>query len=90
MQLGKPLVRNLEIENPEADKTRFLLYIDILGFSEMTQSDPRKVARAYAIIDEFVTDDNPLIKVIVFQTRYLYTIKTKRKMKKKKKFIYFL
>lgn len=51
--------------------TRFLLYIDILGFKDMTLNDPRKVARVYAILDKLNVHDHPNFKTIVFSDTIL-------------------
>lgn len=56
---------------PEANPTRFLLYIDILGFKEMTLKDRRKVARIYAILDRLNVHDHPNFKTIVFSDTIL-------------------
>ncbi len=45
---------------------RFLLYIDILGFAEMTRREPRKVARLYAILDSLNVHRHNAFKTIVF------------------------
>lgn len=50
---------------------RFLLYIDILGFSEMTQREPRKVARTYAILDSLNVHKHKAFKTIVFSDTVL-------------------
>ncbi len=50
---------------------RFLLYIDILGFSEMTQNDPRKVARVYSILDKLNAHQHYAFKTIVFSDTIL-------------------
>ncbi|WP_299192472.1 hypothetical protein [uncultured Erythrobacter sp.] len=51
--------------------TRFLLYIDILGFKDMTLNDPRKVARVYSILDRLNVHDHPNFKTIVFSDTIL-------------------
>lgn len=51
--------------------TRFLLYIDILGFKDMTLNDPRKVARVYSILDKLNVHDHPNFKTIVFSDTIL-------------------
>jgi hypothetical protein len=50
---------------------RFLLYIDILGFSEMTRREPRKVARVYAILDSLNVHKHETFKTIVFSDTVL-------------------
>jgi len=50
---------------------RFLLYIDILGFSEMTSREPRKVARIYAILDSLNVHRHHAFKTIVFSDTVL-------------------
>jgi len=51
--------------------TRFLLYIDILGFKEMTLRDRRKVARIYAILDQLNAHKHPNFQTIVFSDTIL-------------------
>ena len=50
---------------------RFLLYIDILGFAEMTRREPRKVARVYSIIDQLNVHKHDAFKTIVFSDTVL-------------------
>lgn len=50
---------------------RFLLYIDILGFAEMTDREPRKVARTYAILDSLNVHQHHAFKTIVFSDTVL-------------------
>lgn len=50
---------------------RFLLYIDILGFSEMTRKEPRKVARIYSILDDLNVHRHNAFKTIVFSDTVL-------------------
>jgi hypothetical protein len=50
---------------------RFLLYIDILGFAEMTRQEPRKVARLYAILDSLNVHRHKAFKTIVFSDTIL-------------------
>jgi hypothetical protein len=50
---------------------RFLLYIDILGFSEMTRKEPRKVARLYSILDSLNAHKHDSFKTIVFSDTIL-------------------
>lgn len=50
---------------------RFLLYIDILGFAEMTRKEPRKVARTYAILDSLNVHRHEAFKTIVFSDTVL-------------------
>lgn len=49
----------------------FLLYIDILGFSEMTRREPRKVARVYAILDSLNVHRHRAFKTIAFSDTVL-------------------
>ena len=49
----------------------FLLYIDILGFAEMTGKEPRKVARTYAILDSLNVHKHQAFKTIVFSDTVL-------------------
>lgn len=51
--------------------SRFLLYIDILGFKEMTLSQPRKVARLYSILNTLNVHQHPNFKTIVFSDTVL-------------------
>lgn len=53
------------------ENSRFLLYIDILGFTEMTKSQPRKVARVYSILDELNVHRHNSFKTIVFSDTIL-------------------
>lgn len=50
---------------------RFLLYIDILGFAEMTKKEPRKVARIYSILDGLNVHTHNAFKTIVFSDTVL-------------------
>lgn len=50
---------------------RFLLYIDILGFTEMVRKDPRKVARVYSILDSLNVHRHNSFKTIVFSDTVL-------------------
>lgn len=50
---------------------RFLLYIDILGFSEMVSKEPRKVVRVYEILDTLNVHSRSDFKVIVFSDTIL-------------------
>lgn len=50
---------------------RFLLYIDILGFAEMTRKEPRKVARIYSILDGLNVHEHKAFKTIVFSDTVL-------------------
>lgn len=50
---------------------RFLLYIDILGFTEMVRSEPRKVARIYSILDGLNVHKHDAYKTIVFSDTIL-------------------
>lgn len=55
---------------------RILLYIDILGFSDMTRKDPRKVARVYAILNRLNSHQHDSFKTIVFSdTVLVYNVK---------------
>jgi hypothetical protein len=55
---------------------KFLLYIDILGFTEMVRKDPRKVARVYSILDSLNVHKHNSFKTIVFSdTVLVYNIK---------------
>ncbi|PTQ78759.1 hypothetical protein C8R26_10174 [Nitrosomonas oligotropha] len=50
---------------------RFLLYIDILGFAEMTKREPRKVARIYSILDRLNVHSHNSFRTIVFSDTVL-------------------
>ena len=50
---------------------RFLLYIDILGFTEMVAKDPRKVARVYSILDTLKVHKHNSFTTIVFSDTIL-------------------
>lgn len=50
---------------------RFLLYIDILGFSEMVSNEPRKVVRVYEILDTLNVHGRDDFKVIAFSDTVL-------------------
>lgn len=50
---------------------RFLLYIDILGFTEMVAKDPRKVARVYSILDTLNVHKHNSFTTIVFSDTIL-------------------
>lgn len=50
---------------------RFLLYIDILGFADMTRRQPRKVARIYSILDSLNVHRHSTFKTIVFSDTVL-------------------
>jgi hypothetical protein len=50
---------------------RFLLYIDILGFTEMTRKEPGKVARIYSILDQLNVHKHHAFKTIVFSDTVL-------------------
>jgi len=59
----------------ETHPDRFLLYIDILGFSEMTKSDPRSVARTYAILNKLnVHRDNSFRTIVFSDTVLVYNL----------------
>ena len=50
---------------------RYLLYIDLLGFADMTVRDPRKVARLYSIVDSLNSHRHDLFRTIVFSDTIL-------------------
>lgn len=50
---------------------RFLLYIDILGFTDMVRKEPRKVARIYSILDSLNVHKHNSFKTIVFSDTIL-------------------
>lgn len=51
--------------------SKFLLYIDILGFKEMTLNEPRKVARVYSILDTLNAHRQTRFSTIVFSDTIL-------------------
>jgi hypothetical protein len=54
-----------------SERARFLLYIDILGFSEMSRADPAKIERIYSIIDSLNAHSHRAFKTIVFSDTIL-------------------
>jgi hypothetical protein len=71
--------------------TRFLLYIDILGFSDMTKNDPRKVARTYAILNKLNAHKDDAFKTIVFSdTVLVYNIREARNNEERNFFVWYL
>jgi len=56
-------------KDPTAEK--FLLYIDILGFTEMAIKEPRKVERIFATIDSLNVHQHGAFKTIVFSDTIL-------------------
>jgi len=48
-----------------------LLYIDLLGFADMTVRDPRKIARLYSIIDSLNAHRHDVFRTIVFSDTVL-------------------
>ncbi|WP_411387077.1 hypothetical protein [Pseudomonas sp. MPB03] len=50
---------------------KFLLYIDILGFKEMTLNEPRKVARVYSILNTLNAHRQASFSTIVFSDTIL-------------------
>jgi hypothetical protein len=62
-----PFIGELSLTSPD----RFLLYIDILGFSEMTKKEPRKIARLYSILDSLNVHKHESFKTIVFSDTIL-------------------
>lgn len=49
----------------------YLLYIDILGFSDLVKNDPRKVDRLYNIINELNVHRHHAFKTIIFSDTIL-------------------
>jgi hypothetical protein len=71
--------------------TRFLLYIDILGFSDMTKNDPRKVARTYAILNKLNVHKDRSFKTIVFSdTVLVYNPQEARNDDERKFYVWYL
>jgi hypothetical protein len=50
---------------------RFLLYIDILGFSQMIADDPRKVSLVYSVLDSLNVHRHHAFKTIAFSDTIL-------------------
>ncbi|MBD9427632.1 hypothetical protein IB232_20030 [Pseudomonas sp. PDM15] len=70
---------------------RFLLYIDILGFSEMTRKDPRKVARVYAILNTLNAHNSSRYKTIVFSdTILIYNVNPARNDEDRADLVWYL
>jgi hypothetical protein len=70
---------------------RYLLYIDLLGFSDMTKRDPRKVARLYSIIDSLNVHQNEFYKTIVFSdTILVYNITDPKNDEQRNHVIWYL
>jgi hypothetical protein len=69
----------------------FLLYIDILGFSEMTEREPRKVARTYAILDSLNVHRHQAFKTIVFSdTVLVYNPKPAKSLEEREYLVWYL
>lgn len=70
---------------------RFLLYIDILGFTEMVKSEPRKVARIYSILDTLNVHKHDSFKTIVFSdTILVYNIDIADNDKDRQYYVWYL
>lgn len=70
---------------------RFLLYIDILGFSDMVAKEPRKVARVYAILNLLNVHRHQSFKTIVFSdTVLVYNIEPALTDKDREYYVWFL
>ena len=70
---------------------RFLLYIDILGFSEMTDREPGKVARTYAILDSLNVHQHNVFKTIVFSdTVLVYNPQPAKSNKEREYLVWYL
>lgn len=52
-------------------KEKYLLYIDILGFSDMVRNSPERVRRLYKIIEELNCHNHDAFNVIVFSDTIL-------------------
>ncbi|MBN9483117.1 MAG: hypothetical protein BGO70_01145 [Bacteroidetes bacterium 43-93] len=50
---------------------RYLLYIDILGFSELVKTDYSKIEKLYSTIDKLNSHDHPNFKTLVFSDTIL-------------------
>lgn len=50
---------------------KYLLYIDILGFSDMVRSEPAKVAELYLILDSLTVHRHEAFRTIVFSDTIL-------------------
>lgn len=70
---------------------RFLLYIDILGFTEMVSSEPRKVARIYSILNTLNAHKHASFKTIVFSdTILVYNVDVATKVSDKEYLVMYL
>jgi len=50
---------------------KYLLYIDILGFSELVKTDYSKIEKLYSTIDKLNSHDHPNFKTLVFSDTIL-------------------
>ncbi|MEJ5908144.1 hypothetical protein V7V80_26020 [Pseudomonas kermanshahensis] len=70
---------------------RLLLYIDILGFTEMVRKDPRKVARVYSILDSLNVHRHNSFKTIVFSdTVLVYNAKSPANDENRRYLVWYL
>jgi hypothetical protein len=70
---------------------KFLLYIDILGFTEMVRKEPRKIARIYSILDRLNVHRHPAFKSIVFSdTVLVYNIEPATDDDQRRYFVWYL
>ena len=76
---------------PDTAPERFLLYIDILGFTDMTRKDGRKVARTYAILDKLNAHRDQSFKTIVFSdTILIYNPKGATSDREREDYVWYL
>ena len=59
------MARSIQIDS------RFLLYIDILGFAELTRSQPKTIQRIYAILDSLNVHTHGTFRTVVFSDTVL-------------------
>jgi hypothetical protein len=65
------------MKRTDKETDKFLLYIDILGFKEMSKKDPRKIERIFAIINSLNVHRHHAFKTVVFSdTILVYNVKT--------------
>ncbi len=60
-----------KVKNQEPTTDKFLLYIDILGFKELTFKQPRTVERIFSVIDSLNVHRHGAFKTIVFSDTIL-------------------
>jgi hypothetical protein len=50
---------------------KYLLYIDILGFSDLVQNDPHQIERIYGVLDSLNVHRHDVFRTIVFSDTVL-------------------